>query len=96
MANEIIITGKSIEELRENLRMLEKAVATGAKCGCGGTSLAEVRTGLDSVAPVPKKTVPQKTAPKKCDCCCIQDEKDDIEDILADLFDNLIQSIKNR
>lgn len=42
----IIICGKSIEEIEQNLAMVKMAVASGAPCGVGGATMADVKKAL--------------------------------------------------
>ena len=42
----IIICGNSIEEIEQNLEMVKMAVASGAPCGVGGATMADVEKAL--------------------------------------------------
>lgn len=42
----IIICGNSIEEIEQNLHMAKMAVASGAPCGVGGATMADVEKAL--------------------------------------------------
>jgi len=42
----IIICGNSIEEIEQNLAMAKMAVASGAPCGVGGATMADVEKAL--------------------------------------------------
>ena len=42
----IIICGNSIEEIEQNLHMAKMAVASGAPCGVGGATMADVEEAL--------------------------------------------------
>lgn len=38
----IIVCGNSVEEIKQNLQMVEMAVASGMPCGVGGATMADV------------------------------------------------------
>lgn len=42
----IIICGKNIREIEQNLEMVKMAVASGAPCGVGGATMADVEKAL--------------------------------------------------
>ena len=42
----IIICGNSIEEIEQNLEMVKMAMASGAPCGVGGATMADVEKAL--------------------------------------------------
>ena len=68
MVGKIIITGNSIEEIEEQLATIKGLTEAGYKCGCGGSSVAEMEKAV-SVA----KTV--------CDC---EVEEEEVEVSLDD------------
>lgn len=46
MVGKIIITGNSVEEIEEQLAAIKGLAAAGYKCGCGGSSVAELKTAI--------------------------------------------------
>jgi hypothetical protein len=42
----IIVCGNSIEEIKQNLHMVEMAVASGMPCGVGGATMADVAKAM--------------------------------------------------
>lgn len=42
----IVVCGNSIEEIEQNLAMVKMAVASGAPCGVGGATMADVEKAL--------------------------------------------------
>ena len=42
----IIVCGNSVEEIKQNLHMVEMAMASGAPCGVGGATMADVAKAM--------------------------------------------------
>lgn len=42
----IIVCGNSVEEIKQNLHMVEMAIASGAPCGVGGATMADVEKAM--------------------------------------------------
>ena len=42
----IIVCGNSVEEIKQNLHMVEMAVASGMPCGVGGATMADVAKAM--------------------------------------------------
>lgn len=42
----IIVCGNSVEEIKQNLQMVEMAVASGMPCGVGGATMADVAKAM--------------------------------------------------
>lgn len=61
----MVITGNSIAELEANLSAMKAAMNSGATMCVGGTSLADVEKGLDTLS----ETVGYES-PAKCGCGC--------------------------
>lgn len=81
----IIVAGKTIQEVKEQLAIIERLAAAGHQCGVGGYSLTEVQEGLRKVlgdTPIPF-TNPNLVPPNMdeyeecewCNGCCCEEEQ---------------------
>ena len=62
--NNIVLCGNSIEDLENGLVALKSALATGAVMGVGGSSIEEVKAGLDGL----RQMVGSSECPYHYDC----------------------------
>ena len=89
----IIICGKSIEEVEQNLEMAKLAIASGEPVGIGGTSIEDVEKGMDMLRSMTAEPItnPNYTS-CPCGCCDCEEEEEeaepcDIRAILSDFLD---------
>ena len=82
----IVVCGNSIEEIEQNLAMVKMAVASGAPCGVGGATMADVEKALHMMGNMglPTAISNPNYAPECCpDCGSIVDYDSD-----TDICDN--------
>ena len=65
--NVMVVCGNSIEDLENGVQAMKQALAAGAVCGVGGTSLEEVEAGLRMAKALTRAT---PSRPHKCNCDC--------------------------
>ena len=65
--NVMVVCGNSIEDLENGVQAMKQALAAGAACGIGGTSLEEVEAGLRMARALTGAT---PNRPHKCNCDC--------------------------
>lgn len=65
--NVMVVCGNSIEDLENGVQAMKQALAAGAACGIGGTSLEEVEAGLKMAKALTGAT---PSRPHKCNCDC--------------------------
>ena len=63
-----VVCGTSVEDVEAGIKAMKMAIANGATCGVGGSTMAEAEKGLEAMKQMVKGNVP--TAPKTCPCPC--------------------------
>lgn len=63
-----VVCGTSVEDVEAGVKAMKMAIASGATCGVGGSTMAEVEKSLDAM----KQMMGGATAPtpKVCSCSC--------------------------
>lgn len=63
-----VVCGTSVEDVEAGVQAMKMAIASGATCGVGGNTMAEVEKSLDAMKQMVGGVAP--TAPKTCSCSC--------------------------
>ena len=92
----LVVCGKTVEEIRAQLAVIETAIANGATMGCGGLSVADAERGLSALADY---LSPDCGCPcgGSCLCHCEDDEDEEIEECPDDYtVDELVEILRAR
>ena len=81
-----VVCGSSVEDVEAGVQAMKLAIASGARCGVGGSTMAEVEKNLDAMKQmVGGNAVPSHPSydcgncPSPCSGCCeCEDEDEDI------------------
>lgn len=75
----IIVAGKTIQEVKDQLNQIEELAAAGYLCGIGGDSLTEVRKMANRLdLPIQYAPDPEEEEQCECECHCHDDPDVDI------------------
>ena len=101
------VCGNSIEELEQSLQAMKMAMATGARMGCGGSSIAEVERGIammgghmptaevedEDVCPCCGATYYEGWCDGYCENCGYDTDEDEEEDVEPPTISELLQKV---
>lgn len=90
----LVVCGNSVNEIRENLAIVEQAIASGATMGCGGLTLADAKKALKMLTDYVGSATPCSCG---CPNCCHPDLDPEIEECPDDYtVDELIEILRAR
>lgn len=77
-----VVCGTSVEDVEAGVKAMKTAIANGATCGVGGSTMAEVEKGLDAMKQmVEGNTLAMDDCPHcPCPYCDYEDEDEDTSD----------------
>ena len=82
-----VVCGSSVEDVEAGVEAMKMAIASGARCGVGGSTMAEVEKNLDAMKQmVGGNAVPSHLScdcgncPSPCSGCCECEDEDDYPD----------------
>jgi len=89
----IIVAGKTIQEVKDQLNQIEELTAAGYQCSIGGESLAEVREMSNRLA-LPVQYVPEPEPREDC-CCHCHKEPNPCDPDYEYLLDRICQMLRD-
>ena len=77
-----VVCGTSVEDVEAGVKAMKMAIANGATCGVGGSTMAEVEKGLDAMKQMVEGNTPTEDVCSHCPCpyCDYKDEDEDTSD----------------